>query len=318
MKIIITLLFILLPISSIVLADIFGGSMLGGIVIGIVLDVLLFLLGVRIVNQNTVKVVELLGKYNRILRPGMNVILPLLEWTKPQDLFKKNVQIAVDGLTMDNVSARIGLNVVYYVKDNDTAIFQSVYEIDNPTMLIKASIDEQLRSMMSTFTHKDIYMKRQEMGNTIESSLRVKLEQFGYSLDSIQVQDIQLDARVMSALNKIVETEKLKEAAFNEAEAKRISLVKEAEADKEAKKLLGEGMAEQRMAISEGFKESIEAIKACDQSLTGEMILQFLLDSSRIETLEKVGRENAKIIYINENLEASGSGKRIEKILANV
>lgn len=315
MRIIIALLFIIFPLVSIFLSDAFGGSLMGGIIVGLVFDIILFLLGVRIVTQNTVKVVEFLGKYNRILRPGLNIILPLLEWTKTQELFKKNIQIAVDGLTMDNVSVRIGLNVVYFVKDEDTAIFQSVYEIENPNMLIKATIDEQLRSMISTFTHKEIYTKRQEMGNTIEESLRQKLEQFGYSLDSIQVQDIQLDTRVMAALNKIVETEKLKEAAFNEAEAQRITLVKEAEADKEAKKLLGEGMAEQRMAISEGFKESIEAIKACDPSLTGEMILQFLLDSSRIETLEKIGKENAKVIYLNENLEASG--KRIEKILAN-
>lgn len=306
MRILILFLFVFFPVISFLLGNIF---------IGLALDALLFMLGVRIVRQNTVKLVEFLGKYNRILRPGLNIILPLLEWTKTQDLFKKNIQIVVDGLTADNVSVRIGLNVVYYVKDDDTTIFQSVYEIDNPSILIRATIDEQLRSMISTFTHKDIYMKRQEMGNAIEEGLRIKLEQFGYSLDSIQVQDIQLDGRVLSALNKIVETEKLKEAAFNEAEAKRITLVKEAEADKEAKKLLGEGMAQQRMAISEGFKESIEAIKACDPTLTGEMILQFLLDSSRIETLEKVGRENAKIVYLNENLEASG--KRIEKIFAN-
>ncbi len=315
MQAIITILFFFFPILSILLSIWGGGSFLGGLFIGLVLDVLLFLLGVRIVSQNTIKVVEFLGKYNRILRPGLNIILPILEWTRSQDLFKKNFQITVDGLTSDNVSVRIGLNVVYFVKDDDANIFQSVYEIENPNTLIKATIDEQLRSMISTFTHKEIYTKRQEMGSAIEESLRKKLEQFGYSLDSIQVQDIQLEARVMAALNRIVETEKLKEAAFNEAEAKRITLVKEAEADKEAKKLLGEGMAQQRMAISEGFKESIEAIKACDPSLTGEMILQFLLDSSRIETLEKVGRENAKVVYLNENLEAGG--KRIEKFLAD-
>lgn len=316
MRIFIASLFVLFPLFSILLSQASGGSFAGGLFIGLVLDVLLFLLGVRIVSQNTVKVVELLGKYNRILRPGLNIILPLLEWTRTQELFKKNIQITVDGLTSDNVSVRIGLNVVYFVKDEDTTIFQSIYEIDNPNMLIKATIDEQLRSMISTFTHKDIYTKRQEMGNSIEESLRKKLEQFGYSLDSIQVQDIQLDGKVMAALNRIVETEKLKEAAFNEAEAQRITLVKQAEADKEAKKLLGEGMAQQRMAISEGFKESIEAIKACDSTLTGRMILQFLLDSSRIETLEKVGQENAKVIYLNENLEATSSS-RIEKMLAD-
>jgi len=305
------LLFIAFPVLFYV---IFG---IDGLVIGFFLDLLLLVLGVRIVRQNTVKLVEFLGKFNRILRPGFNVIIPFLEWTKDQDLYKINFHVFVDGLTGDNVSVGIGLNVVYFVKNDDESIFQSVYEIDNPEILIRATIDEQVRAMISTFTHKEIYTKRHEMGDAIEEALRRKLDQFGYTLDSIQVQDIQLDELVLKSLNRIVETEKMKEAALNEAEAKRITMVKEAEADKESKKLLGEGMAEQRMAISKGFKESIDEIRASDASLTGKDILKFLLDSARIETLEKVGKNNAKVIYLNENLEATAGASRVEKFLAD-
>jgi hypothetical protein len=67
--------------------------------------------------------------------------------------------------------------------------------------------------------------------------------------------------------------------------------------------LLGEGMALQREAIAKGFKNSIWEIQATDKSLTGKDILDFLLNSSRIETIERVGQNNAKIIYVNENLE---------------
>ena len=62
-------------------------------------------------------------------------------------------------------------------------------------------------------------------------------------------------------------------------------------------------MAEQRKAIAEGFQESIEKIRIIDKSLTGREILDFLLNSNRIEILEKIGQNNAKVIYINENLE---------------
>ena len=67
--------------------------------------------------------VEFLGKFNRILRPGLNVIIPGLEWTRTQDLYKKNFQVTVDGLTGDNVTVQIGLNVVYYVKNTDNDLF---------------------------------------------------------------------------------------------------------------------------------------------------------------------------------------------------
>jgi hypothetical protein len=66
-------------------------------------------------------------------------------------------------------------------------------------------------------------------------------------------------------------------------------------------------MAEQRKAIANGFQESIEKIKSIDPSLGGDKILDFLLNSSRIETLEKIGLNNAKVIYINENLEGKSA-----------
>ena len=127
---------------------------------------------------------------------------------------------------------------------------------------------------------------------------------FWFKLDSIQVRDIELDKKVMEAMNKVVETEKLKEAAINQAEAKKILQVKEAEAEKESKILLWEGMAGQRMKIAEWFKESVDLIKATDNSLNAEKVLQFLLDSSRIETLGNIWEKDwAKLIYLNEDLE---------------
>jgi regulator of protease activity HflC (stomatin/prohibitin superfamily) len=91
---------------------------------------------------------------------------------------------------------------------------------------------------------------------------------------------------------------------LGEAEAKKILQVKEAEAEKESKILLWEGMAGQRMKIAEWFKESVDLIKMTDDSLNAEKVLAFLLDSSRIETLWAIWSEqNSKLIYLNEDLE---------------
>jgi regulator of protease activity HflC (stomatin/prohibitin superfamily) len=92
--------------------------------------------------------------------------------------------------------------------------------------------------MIVAFTHKQIFAKREEIGSEIEQRLRERLAGFGYKLDSIQVRDVKLQNTVMEAMNKIVETQKLKEAAMNEGEAEKIMKVKEAEAEKDAKILL--------------------------------------------------------------------------------
>ena len=287
----------------------------------IVLDIILIALSVRIVSPNNVKTVEFLGRYDRVLRQGLNFIIPFLETTKSQALYRRNFPVEVEWITSDNVTAYIGLNVIYYVEDDndnsrDGAIYKSVYSIDDARTMMRSTIDEQLRGMIVAFTHKEIFAKREEIGETIEERLRVRLASFGYKLDSIQVRDVRLDSTVMMAMNKVVETQKFKEAAMNEWEAEKIMKVKQAEAEKESKILLWEGMAGQRTKIAEWFKEAVDMIKQADKSLNAEKVLQFLLDSSRIETLGNIGSEgqNAKIIYLNEDLE--WRGMRGDKLIA--
>lgn len=72
-------------------------------------------------------------------------------------------------------------------------------------------------------------------------------------------------------------------------------------------------MAGQRTKIAEGFKDAVEMIKEADDSLNGAMVLEFLLDSSRIETLGNIGEKNAKIIYLNEDLEGKQMKNRLSK-----
>jgi len=289
-------------------------SWMNWFIISMVFDIILIFMSIKIVSPNTVRVVEFLWKYNRILKQWPHLIIPFFEWTKQQVLYKRNFPVEVEWVTQDNVTAYIGLNVIYYVNDEDNDdsinwnIYKSIYSIDDPRTMMRATIDEQLRAMIVTFTHKNIFAKREEIGEAIEARLRVKLSSFWYKLDSIQVRDVKLENSVMDAMNKIIETLKFKEAAFNEAEAKKIMQVKEAEAEKESKILLWEGMAGQRMKIAEWFKESVDLIKQTDDSLNAEKVLQFLLDSSRIETLWSIwAQENSKLVYLNENLEWNSS-----------
>lgn len=285
-----------------------------GIVPAVIIDVIILAFSVRIVKPNTVQTVLYLGKYNRTLRQGFNLIIPFLESTDTQVLFRRNFPVEVEGVTSDNVTAYIWLNVIYYVEDDyedskKGTIYKSLYSIDDPRTMMKSTIDEQLRGMIVSFTHKEIFAKREEIWETIEERLRTRLAGFGYKLDSIQVRDVKLEWTVMWAMNKVVETQKLKEAAMNEAEAEKIMQVKQAEAEKESKILLWEGMAGQRTKIAEWFKDAVDMIKQTDDSLNAEKVLQFLLDSSRIETLGNVGENNAKVIYLNEDLEGRALSK---------
>jgi hypothetical protein len=97
-----------------------------------------------------VRAVKFLGKFDRVLREGPNLIIPFLETTDSQVLYKRNFPVEVEGVTSDNVTAYIGLNVIYYVEDDgqntqDGTIYKSIYSIDDARTMMRSTIDEQLR-----------------------------------------------------------------------------------------------------------------------------------------------------------------------------
>lgn len=269
----------------------------------IVLIVVFIILWIKIIWPRTAKAVLTLGKPTGVLRSWINWVWPIIQTTRTQTLAMTNMDVGVDSITKDNVKTKIDLNVIFRVKDNDTAIIDSLFIINSPLKAIQAMVEEQLRAKIYEFGHDEIFSKRNEIGDEVKHVLSSKLEEFGMELDSVQVKDIQLDPRVLDAMNSVVASAKNKLAIINEAEGRKQSDILSAEADKQVKKLLGEWMALQREAIANWFKNSIEEIKSSDNNLRGWEILEFLLASSRIETLEKIGKDNAKVIYVNENLE---------------
>lgn len=270
-------------------------------IIGIV--VVLIVLGIKIIPPRKASVVLRLGKAVRILREGVNFTIPFIEWTRTQSLALKNLDVKVDGITQDNVTTTVWLNVIFRVKEDDQSIIDSVFKIDQPIKAIRSMVEEQLRAKIFTFQHDLIFGKREEIGDEVRQILTKKLQEFGMELDSVQVKDIQLDPSVMAAMNKIVSAKKNKDAQITEAEWNKQEDILKAEANKEVKKLIWEGMAEQRKAIANGFSQSIDEIKQADPNLKWVEVLEFLLSSARIETLEKVWENNSKVVYLNESLE---------------
>jgi regulator of protease activity HflC (stomatin/prohibitin superfamily) len=129
-----------------------------------------------------------------------------------------NLDVGVDSITRDNVNTRVDLNVIFRVQDNDKAITDSLFIINDPIKAIRSMVEEQLRAKVYEFAHDEIFSKRNEIGDEVKNILAVKLQEFGMELDSVQVKDIKLDNRVLDAMNSVVASAKNKLAAINDAE----------------------------------------------------------------------------------------------------
>ena len=115
------------------------------------------------------------------------------------------------------------------------------------------------------------------------------MNEYGYKIVKTLITDIVPDSRVKDSMNKINAAKRDKEAAREEAEAEKITIVKRAEADAESKRLQGEGIAQQRLEIIRGFKESVEDFQKSLTSIDAQEIMQFVLMTQYFDTLNSIG-----------------------------
>ena len=140
-------------------------------------------------------------------------------------------------------------------------IFDAFYKLTDVNSQITSYVYDVVRAEVPKKTLDKVFETKDELAQTIKEELSDSMDDFGYSIVKSLITDIDPDQNVKDAMNRINATARLRVAAENEAEAEKIRQVKSAEADAEAKKLQGKGVAEQRAAIIEGFKASIGDLK---------------------------------------------------------
>jgi regulator of protease activity HflC (stomatin/prohibitin superfamily) len=162
----------------------------------------------------------------------------------------------------------------------------------------------------------DVFEKKEEIATDVENSLTERLQQYGYSLVRALVNDIQPDTGVADAMNEINRQQRLRVAAEHEGEAKKIIVVKEAEADAESKRLSGKGIAEQRTAIVGGLRESVKDASAA-LGVEASTVMTLVLMTQYYDMLTDVGRNSrTNTIMLPHTPGAVGDIK--EQIIASI
>jgi regulator of protease activity HflC (stomatin/prohibitin superfamily) len=135
----------------------------------------------------------------------------------------------------------------------------------------------------------DVFAKKEDIAIAVRQNLSDSMDDYGYSIIKALITDIDPDSHVKEAMNRINAAKRDKEAAMEVAEAQKITVVKAAEADAESKRLSGEGIAQQRLEIVRGFKESVEDFQKSLKSITHEEVMQFVLLTQYFDTLNNIG-----------------------------
>ncbi len=279
----------------------------------IIAGAILLIAMIKIVPQNNVAIVQLFGKYNRTLSAGLNLVLPLIENIAVTiNLAVRNFLFELEAVSKDKVTVRLKSNLIYAVKVDKVTNYW--YDLTDPKQTIASFVENYVRSFVATQTHEELLEKREEIAAYLFEHLSEQFAKWGIVLHGFQVMDIVFPSIITDAMSKVVASQRLREAALNESEASKVRVVKEAEAEKESRILLGEGVAGERQAIIDGLKRSIDDMKGVPGLNTHE-VMNLIVMSQYFDTVKAIGMSpNAKVMFMDPAPE--GANNMLQQLTA--
>ena len=286
-------------------------DLFGGIII-VAIASIIFSSMIVLTKNKTVSIIETFRKYSATKQPGLSFKLPwpfqVVSNIVPMNI--QHISTTLELKTNDNLFIKYPINVQYKVLDP----VKATYELEDSKTQILSYIGNLVRSEIGKKTFLELYSFKDELQEAIRKDLSVKIESFGFEIEAILVDEPIPPQAVQDSYNSVTASEREKEAAKNKAEAARIALVAEAEAQKESKKLQGEGIAAQRTAITEGFKDSIEKLSS-SLGVSNELALTMILQLNKFDTLRDVAQSKGSLI-VTDGSSSSESKELISALTA--
>lgn len=251
--------------------------------------IFLFILkSVIIVREQTAVVLERFGKFIRVAHSGFGLIIPFIDRKAAiMNLRVQQLDVTVETKTLDDVFVNLQVSVQFQV--GRQSVKDAFYALDNPRNQIASYVFDDVRAEVPKLELDDVFAKKDDIASAVQQNIQEVMVEYGYNIIKALITDIDPDHKVKESMNRINAAKREKEAALQEAEAKKIKIVKEAEAEAEAKRLSGEGIAQQRLEIVRGFKESVEDFKKSLDNVTHEEIMQFVLMTQYFDTIKDIG-----------------------------
>lgn len=258
------------------------------VIIVILLVVATILSGLFTVRQQTSAIVERFGRFQRIASAGLNLKIPFIDHIAGRvSLRIQQLDVRVETKTKDNVFVFVIVSVQYYVLPSK--VVDAFYKLQDPQAQITSFVFDTVRARVPSMILDDLFEKKDDIAQAVKSELDAVMDDFGYGIVKALVTDIDPDAKVKVSMNEINAAQRMREAAIQQAEADKIRVVKAAEGEAESKALQGQGIANQRKAIIEGLKESVESFNKTVDGTNAEDVMNLVLMTQYFDTLKEIG-----------------------------
>jgi regulator of protease activity HflC (stomatin/prohibitin superfamily) len=233
-------------------------------------------------------VIQRMGKFNRVATAGINFKLPWLDQIAARiDLRVQQLALDVETKTKDNVFVKMPVSVQYHVIPEK--VYEAFYKLANPKQQISSYVFNVILGHVPKMNLDDAFLQQSDIAIAIKEGLDDVMRTYGYAIDQALVTDIEPDEKVKAAMNDINAAQREQVAASARGEAEKILKVKQAEAEAQSKALQGQGIANQRKAIIEGLKDSVEAFSKAVEGSTPKDVMMLVLVTQYLDTMKEIG-----------------------------
>jgi len=262
------------------------------------------------INQGYIGVITMFGKYQRIVLPGLRMKLPIIEQVYKKISYQnRSVELEFQAITGDQANVYFKSMLLYSVQNQDEetimkVAFKFVSEKDMMQALVR-TIEGSIRTYVASKKQAEVLGLRKEIVEYVKEQVDHTLENWGYHLLDLQINDITFDKVILDSMSKVVASNNLKAAAENEGQALLITKTKaaeaegnaikiSAEAEKEAARLRGQGVALFRQEVARGMTEAAEQMK---QANLDTNVILFSMWTEAIKNFAEFGRGN--VIFLD-------------------
>src|ERR1051326_5797247 len=251
-------------------------------------------------------VVQRMGKFRRVGTAGINFKFPWIDQIAGRiDLRVQQLALDVETKTKDNVFVKIPVSVQYHVIPEK--VYEAFYKLANPKQQISSYVFNVILGHVPKMNLDDAFLQQSDIAIAIKDGLDDVMKTYGYAIDQALVTDIQPDEKVKAAMNEINAAQREQVAASARGETEKILKVKQAEAEAESKALQGQGIANQRKAIVEGLKQSVEAFSAAVEGTSARDVMMLVLVTQYLDTMKEIGaQDKSNTVFMSHSPGAIG------------
>ncbi|MGO4919964.1 SPFH domain-containing protein [Maribacter spongiicola] len=260
--------------------------------------------GVFIVKQQTAVLIETFGKFTSVRQSGIQFKIPFVQRIAARIGLKiQQLDVIIETKTLDDVFVKLKVSVQYVVIKEK--VYEAYYQLEYPHEQITSYVFDVVRAEVPKMKLDDVFVKKDDIAIAVKSELQQAMLDYGFDIIKTLVTDIDPDAQVKEAMNRINASERQKTAAQFEGDAARILIVEKAKAEAESKRLQGQGIADQRREIARGLEESVEVLNKV--GINSQEASALIVVTQHYDTLQSIGEATNTNLILLPNSPQAGS-----------